>query len=171
MTTINKLFLIFVIALLPSYLFSQAPQAYLESYKANINGIFLGKKYTKNDIIQKFGNPNNYSIVQDEFDGVDEIFTYGTTEFFFYNGYIAHFIIESDLFKVNDVVNIGMNINSLSTLLSVFGTIKTEIDRYGKLCVFFYPKLAISVGNSDDPIRLYYNSSGIITKIAFEVMD
>jgi hypothetical protein len=171
MITINKLFLIFVFTLLPSYLFSQAPQAYLESYKANINGIFLGKKYTKSEIIQKYGNPDKYSIVQDEFDGVDEIFTYGTTEFFFYNGYIASFIIESNLFKVNDVVYIGMNINNISSLLSGFGTIKTEKDRYGKLCVFFNPKLEISVGNSDDSICFYSNSSGIITKIAFEVMD
>lgn len=126
----------------------------------DINGLCIGKIYSKTYVISKLGEPNKYLSRMSEF-GLNEEYEYGPNLLRFKeNGMFCEFALEDNRFaiytaNINGGIKVGDSVNKFQQL--GFGVL--ELKENG-MYVFWSPS------RSDSPIEIR-QVNGIITWIAY----
>ncbi len=98
-----------------------------ESYKVDVNHVPVYEKLTRAEIVEKFGEPDDYRITDDGLVGFEEIYVYGENALLFmdheFEGFVIHdqsWSVMNDSFpgglKVGDDISVFNDKNQLKLL-------------------------------------------------------
>jgi hypothetical protein len=159
MKTIVKIIICATLAALPSIGFAQL--GYSGPTDLDVNGIFIGGKYTKAQVTAKWGTSTQYRSSMSE-NGLNEVYDYSSNQFLFGENGVFHSLYINTPNFVFDVSNngglkVGDDISRVNALkwYYVDAPLLIEADGEGVLNV-----------PSDDYINIGY-SKGKITWISF----
>ncbi len=155
MKTISKKMLSLVI-LLSSCGFTQPVNS--QATDMDVNGVFIGGTYTKQQVEQKWGSPTKYRSSESE-SGLNEIYDYAGAQFHFNeNGIFASFSISTANFVVYAKLNGGIKVGDPFSRILAIGLGTPVLQKDGT----YY----VRRGNEDDPI-VFRHKNGVITLIMF----
>lgn len=149
--------LLFVIAL------TIANTTFAQNDLLDINGLLLGKKYSKTQITNALGAPTKSSSWDDEFGGGEE-YKYGNDIFRFETarGFVDFFIVTNKFELFDGQIRIGDNVTDL-TLLKLPDS---KLESAGSNKYYFYP-----VGREGDALFITTTNNGTMTKISYSVSE
>jgi hypothetical protein len=127
----------------------------------DINGIFLGSKYTKTQVTAKWGTPTKYSSNESEF-GVNETYHYSTNRFEFSdNGIFGDFFIDTPKFVVYKSKNGGFKVGDPLSKVKDTGLF------YRKSVFLEGEEKYIEIQGIDDWFKIGYSDDDKITWISY----
>ena len=85
-----------------------------------VNGLELGQTYTDSQIRDSLGNPTSVLTGSDDDTPGVITYLYNNNWFTFQNGVLILFVIKTSQFKLNNFLNVGMNLNVTSQMGGVF---------------------------------------------------
>jgi hypothetical protein len=127
----------------------------------DVNGIYLGKIYSKSQVTAKWGTPTNYRSNTSEF-GVNETYYYSTNLFRFSdNGIFVEFGINTSNFVVYKSKSGGFKVGDPVSRLETIGVVpRKTIIKTGS------GEHVLQIPGGDDWFKVGY-SNGIITWISY----
>ncbi len=155
MKTLVKIVFLATIIFLPFCGFSQI-LGYTQATDMDVNGIFIGGKYTKAQVIAKWGTPTEYWSGTSE-NGLIEEYYYSTTTFrFSENGVFETFGIGTSNFSVYTAKSGGIKVGDPISRISAIGLGTPVLQNDGSYSVL-----------SGDNWFTFKHSNGTITEIWF----
>jgi len=147
--------------LLPYYGFSQI-LSYTQATSMDINGIFIGGKYTKIQVEAKWGSPTQYGSNTSE-NGLNEFYNYTINQInnqflFAENGIFHTFNIRTSSFAVYTAFSGGIKVGDNISRIQAIGLGTPILQSNGTY--------HLRRNNSTDPL-VFSHSNGIITQISF----
>ncbi len=157
MKTIVKIVFVATIIFLPFCGFSQI-LGYTKATDMDVNGIFIGGKYTKAQVIAKWGNPTDYRDSTSE-SGLNETYYYSSdTLRFSENGVFETFNIKTSKFAVYTAKSGGIKVGDPISRISAIGLGIPVLQSHGNY--------SLSLNSIDEPL-MFVVSNSIITEIWF----
>jgi hypothetical protein len=152
----RKLLICAVLLALPCAGFAQ--HHFYQATDMDVNGVFVGGKYTKAQVEAKWGTPTNYSSNTSEF-GLNETYDYSNNQFRFSDdGVFVEFYIDIPNFVVYTTFNGGIKVGDNISRIAAIG-LGTPV-RQGD------GTFHLNRNDSDDPL-IFGHLNGIITFISF----
>ena len=126
----------------------------------SINGIFLNKKYTMDNLYKAWGTPTSIESLTDEF-GWGKVLNYGKDCFYVDENQGFHsFSLSTTKYSVsNGFLKVGDNIDRLLTLKNC----TKEKNETGTIYIYF--------GLCESPLVVIYNDKDIITILSYTELD
>ena len=138
-----------------------------ESYKVDVKHVTLYEKLTKEEIVEKFGEPDNYYISDDEnLAAVVEIYEYGENALLFMDHEFEGFEIRDQRWSVmNDCFCGGLKVGDNISVFHDKGQLK--LLKHERMADTFWILDNPLPGNAPDTYVMITTSDGIITAISY----
>lgn len=160
---------IFIIVLIFTFLLGISAYSNQDNpyYSINIGGLILEQNYSHEQVVQILGTPDNFEhhVNDPEYEYYDvRIYKYNNNVFHFLNNKFLTFEINSPGLKLNGIVGVGDQTNSISNLPNhkILTSVYSDATFYE---VFFRGY------NYDVSPILFRIENGLIKKIAFTYQD